>query len=143
MTERMNRLPSVSLHRASAWLAGSFAAMAFLLSVVGLYGVVAYSVGQRTREIGVRVALGAHRRSVYQLVVGEAARLVGLGTTLGMIGAVAVATLMRPLFFDVQAWDAATLATAASVLIVSALLASYVPARRAATVNPIEVLRAE
>jgi ABC-type lipoprotein release transport system permease subunit len=60
-----------------------------------------------------------------------------------MIGAVAVATLMRPLFFDVQAWDAATLATAASVLIVSALLASYVPARRAATVNPIEVLRAE
>jgi predicted permease len=143
MTERMNRLPSVSLHRASAWLVGSFAVMAFLLSVVGLYGVVTYSVGQRTREIGVRMALGAHRRSVYHLVVGEAAWLVSLGTTLGMIGAVAAATLMRPLFFGVQAWDVPTLATSAGVLIVSALLASYVPARRAASVNPIEVLRAE
>jgi macrolide transport system ATP-binding/permease protein len=143
MTERMNRLPSASLHRASAWLVGSFAAMAFLLSVVGLYGVVAYSVGQRTREIGVRMALGAQRRSVYQLVVGEAARLVGVGTALGMIGAVAAATLMRGLLFDVQSWDAPTLAAAAGVLIVSALLASYIPARRAASVNPIEVLRAE
>jgi predicted permease len=143
MTERMNRLPSASLHRASAWLVGSFAAMALLLSVVGLYGVVAYSVGQRTREIGVRMALGAQRRSVYQLVVGEAARLVGVGTVLGMICAVAAATLMRRLLFGVQSWDAPTLAIAAGVLIVSALLASYIPARRAASVSPIQVLRAE
>jgi macrolide transport system ATP-binding/permease protein len=143
MTERMNRLPSASLHRASAWLVGSFAAMAFLLSVVGLYGVVAYSVGQRTHEIGVRMALGAHRRSVYRLVVGEAARLVGMGTALGMIGAVAAATVMRGLLFDIQSWDAPTLVAAAGVLIVSALLASYIPARRAASVNPIQVLRAE
>jgi ABC-type antimicrobial peptide transport system permease subunit len=143
MTERMNRLPSASLHRASAWLVGSFAAMALLLSVVGLYGVVAYSVGQRTREIGVRMALGAQRRSVYQLVVGEAARLVGVGTALGMIGAVAAATLMRRLLFGVQSSDAPTLAAAAGVLIVSALIASYIPARRAASVNPMQVLRAE
>jgi macrolide transport system ATP-binding/permease protein len=143
MTERMNRLPSASLQRATAWLVGSFAGMALLLSLVGLYGVVAYSVGQRTREIGVRMALGAERLSVYRLVVGESARLVGVGAALGMVAAVAVATLMRGLLFSVQSWDAPTLATAAVVLIASALLASFIPARRAASVNPIEVLRAE
>jgi macrolide transport system ATP-binding/permease protein len=143
MTERMNRLPSASLDRASAWLAGAFAAMALLLSLVGTYGVVAYTVGQRTHEIGVRMALGAQRRSVYRLVLGEAAPLVGVGTALGMIGAVAAATLMRRLLFGVEAADAPTLAIAACVLIVSALLASYIPARRAASVNPTQVLRAE
>jgi macrolide transport system ATP-binding/permease protein len=143
MTERMNSLPSASLQRATAWLVGSFAAMALLLSLVGLYGVVAYSVGQRTREIGVRMALGAERRSVYQLVVGESARLVAVGAAVGMVCAVATAMLMRRLLFSVQSWDAPTLATAALVLVVLALLASYIPARRAASVNPIEVLRAE
>jgi len=88
------------------------------------------------------MALGAHRRSVYQLVVGEAARLVCVETAFGMMGAVAAATLMRRLLFGVQSWDAPTLA-ASGVLIVSALLASYIPARRAVSVNPIEVLRAE
>jgi macrolide transport system ATP-binding/permease protein len=143
MTERMNRLPSASLHRSTAWLVGGFAAMAFILSVVGLYGVVAYSVGQRTREIGVRIALGAQRGSVYRLVLGEATWLVGMGTALGIICAVTAATLMRRLLFGVQSWDPPTLLTAAAVLVVSALLASYIPARRAASVNPIEVLRAE
>ena len=143
MTERMNRLPSASLHRATAWLVGTFATLALLLSVVGLYGVVAYTVGQRTREIGVRMALGAQRRSVYRLVVGEVAGLVSVGTALGLICAVVAATLMRRLLFGVQSWDAPTLATAAGTLIVSALLASYLPARRAASVNPIQVLRAE
>lgn len=114
-----------------------------LLSVVGLYGVVAYSVGQRTREIGVRMALGAQRRSVYQLVLGQAASLVVVGTVLGMVCAVAAATLMRRLLFGVHSWDAPTMATTATVLVVSALLASYIPARRAASVNPMDVLRAE
>jgi macrolide transport system ATP-binding/permease protein len=143
MAARANRLPSTSLHRSSAWLLGAFAAMAFVLSIVGLYGVVAYSVGQRTREIGVRMALGAPRESVYRLVLGEASRLVGIGTAVGVVGAVTAATTMRHLLFGVQAWDLPTLAAAAGALIVSALLASYIPARRAASVNPIEVLRAE
>jgi predicted permease len=143
MTERMNRLPSASLNRSSAWLAGSFAALAFVLSVVGLYGVVAYSVGRRTREIGVRMALGAQRGSVYRLVLGEAGRLVTLGTALGLICAMSATTMMHHLLFEVQAWDPATLGIAAGVLIVSALFASYIPARRAASVNPTQVLRAD
>jgi len=141
MTQRLNQLPSASLRRSSAWLVGGFAATAFLLSVLGLYGVVAYSVGQRRREIGVRMALGAHRRSVYRLVVGEAAWLVAMGTALGIVCAVAAATLMRRLMFGVQSWDAPTLITVAVVFTCSGLLASYIPARRAASVNPIEVLR--
>ena len=143
MAERMNRLPSTSLHRSSAWLVGLFAAMAFVLSVVGLYGVVAYSVGRRTREIGVRMALGAQRRSVYRLILAEASWLIGLGTALGLLCAVTVATLMRHLLFGVQAWDLATLVTSAFLLIAAALGASYIPARRAASVNPLEALRAE
>ncbi len=143
MTERIDQQPSASLHRSSAWMAGGFATIAFLLSVVGLYGVIAYSVGQRTREIGVRMALGAGRRSVYRLVLGEAARLVGMGTALGIVCSLAAGSLLRRLLFGVQSWDATTLASAAGVLIGSALLASYIPARRAASVDPIEVLRAE
>ena len=143
ITERMNRLPSVSLNRSSAWLVGGFAGMALILSIVGLYGVVAYSVSQRAREIGIRMALGAERRSVYRLVLGETTWLVAVGISLGAIGAVTTATLMRHLLFDVQPWDPPTLVAAAFLLTISALLASYVPARRAAAVNPVEVLRAE
>jgi predicted permease len=143
MSERMNNLPSASFQRASTWLVGGFAGMALLLSLVGLYGVVAYSVGQRTREIGVRMALGAQRRSVYRLVVGEAAWLVGVGCALGIGGAVAAAALMRRLLFGVDSWDPPTLAATAALLTVSALLASYIPARRAASVNPTAVLRAD
>lgn len=143
MSDRLERLPSTSLQRASAWLIGGFAVMAFVLCIVGLYGVVAYSVSQRTREIGVRMALGAPRESVYRLVMGDAAKLVATGTVIGMIGAVSLATLMRHLLFGVEAWDPSTLLAAATVLTVAALVASYVPAHRAASVDPIEVLRAE
>jgi ABC-type antimicrobial peptide transport system permease subunit len=122
---------------------GGFAAMALLLGVVGLYGVVAYSVSQRTREIGVRMALGAQRSSVYSLVLGEASRLIALGISLGLVGAVATAMLIRKLLFGVQAWDWATLVSVAVLLGAAALLASYIPARRAASVNPTDALRAE
>ena len=143
MTEKINRSPSAYLHRSAAWLVGAFAAAAFLLSVVGLYGVVAYSVTQRTREIGVRMALGAGRGAVYHLILKEAGRMTALGVATGIVCSLAAATLLRSLLFGVRSWDAPTLLAAAAVLALAALAAGYIPARRAASVNPIEALRAE
>jgi ABC-type antimicrobial peptide transport system permease subunit len=132
---------SVAPRRLNLWLVGAFALVALVLTAAGLYGVMSYLVAQRTREIGVRMALGARRQAVHRMVLGEAARLVGAGTVAGLIGAVAAASLMRRLLFGVQPWDAPTMAIAAAALIAAALFASYIPARRAASVNPIEVLR--
>lgn len=117
--------------------------MALLLGVVGLYGVIAYSVSQRTREIGVRMALGAQRSSVYQMIMKEAGWLTGAGIFAGLVCSVGAATLMRKLLFGTRTWDMATLTVVALLLGVSALIASYIPARRAASVNPVETLRAE
>jgi macrolide transport system ATP-binding/permease protein len=143
MAGKINNSPSAYMHRSSAWLVSGFACVALLLGVVGLYGVIAYSVGRRTREIGVRMALGAQRKSVYQLILVEAAWLTGIGIAAGLFCAVGAATLIRGLLFGVRSWDAATLAGVACVLAVFALLASYIPARRAALVDPMEALRYE
>ena len=143
MRDRIRDSQSAYLHRSAAWLAGGFALLALLLSVVGLYGVVAYSVSQRTREIGVRMALGAQPGAVYGLVLKEAGWLCAGGILIGLACSVGAATLIRGLLFGVRAWDVSTLAAVAGVLGVSALAASYVPARRAAGVNPVEALRAE
>ncbi len=143
MIARINDSPSAALHRSSAWLVGGFAFLALLLGVVGLYGVIAYSVGQRTREIGVRMALGAQRSSVYQLILKEAGWLVGAGIGAGLLCSIAAATLIRGLLFGVRSWDAATLAAVSVVLATSAMLASYIPARRAAKVDPMVALRYE
>ncbi len=143
MADRINDSQSAYLHRSSAWLVGGFAALALLLGVVGLYGVVAYSVSQRTREIGVRMALGAQPRSVYKLILKEAGWLTAIGIVVGLLCSVAAATLIRGLLFGVRSWDVTTLAAVGAVLGISALLASFIPARRAASVNPVEALRAE
>ena len=117
--------------------------MALLLGVVGLYGVIAYSVGRRTREIGVRMALGAQRAAVYQLIMREAAWLVGVGIGMGLLCAIATATLIRGLLFGVRSWDASTLLAVALALSAFAMLATYIPARRAAQVDPMVALRYE
>ena len=143
MIDRINDSPTAYLHRSSAWLVGGFASVALLLGVVGLYGVIAYSVNQRTREIGVRMALGAQRSSVYQLIMKEAGWLAGVGISAGILCSIGAATLIRGLLFGVRSWDAATLAAVAAVLAISALVASYIPARRAAKVDPMVALRYE
>ncbi|HUB31003.1 MAG TPA: ABC transporter permease [Terracidiphilus sp.] len=131
------------LHRFSTWLVGGFAVVAFLLGVVGLYGVVAYSVSQRTREIGVRMALGAQRATVYRMVMRQAGWLTLLGVTIGLACAIGASLAMRKLLFGIAAWDVPTLAAVAIALGAASLVASYLPARRAALVNPIEALRTE
>ena len=143
MRERIDDSPSAYIQRSSAWLVGGFAGMALLLGVIGLYGVIAYSVGQRTREIGLRLAMGAERGAVYRLILGEAGRLVALGIAVGVGAAILAARLMRTLLFDTAPWDAPTLLAVAVLLGSAAMLASYIPARRAASVNPIDALRVE
>jgi predicted permease len=143
MNDRINHSFSTYLHRSSAWLVGGFAFLALLLSVVGLYGVIAYSVSQRTREIGVRIALGAQTRAVYSMILREAGWLALAGIGAGLVCAVAAATLMRKMLYGTQTWDAPTLLGVAAVLAVAALAASYIPARRAASVDPVEALRME
>ena len=143
MTDRINNSESAYLHRTAAWIVVAFASLALLLGTVGLYGVIAYSVGQRTREIGVRMALGAQRASVYQLILREACWLATLGIIGGIISSMATARFLRSMLFAVSPWDSAILLSVAGVLVIAALLASYLPARRAASLNPTDALRAE
>jgi ABC-type antimicrobial peptide transport system permease subunit len=131
------------LHRSSAWLVGGFAITALLLAVIGLYGVIAYSVGRRTREIGVRMALGAPRSSVYRLVVRQAVWLTLAGLAIGLLCSLATSILMRSLLFGVHAWDPVTLLCVAALLGLASIAASFLPARRAASLDPVESLRAE
>jgi macrolide transport system ATP-binding/permease protein len=110
---------------------------------VGLYGVVSYSVSQKTREIGVRMALGAQRGSVYGLIIRQATWLTLAGLSIRLLCSVGTSMLMRNLLFGVQAWDTVTLVLVSVVLGLASLAASFLPARRAASVNPVEALRAE
>lgn len=143
MTSVIHDSYSAWLHRSAAWLVGGFAGLAFALSLIGLYGTIAYSVSQRTREIGVRMALGAQRVNVSRMILGEAGKLSVAGVALGLAGAVGAARLLHGLLFGVEAWDAATLGTVAVVLLIAALGASALPALRAARMNPMDALRAE
>jgi predicted permease len=143
MAQQIDNSATAMIHRFMTMLLGAFAVMALVLSVVGLCGVVAYSVSQRTREIGVRMALGAQRSAVHRLILKEAGLLAGIGIALGLGCAVGAGTMMKSMLFGVRAWDLSTLAGVAAVLGGFALLASFIPARRAARVNPVEALRAE
>ncbi len=122
---------------------GAFAAIALLLAAVGVYGVISYTVSMRTQEIGVRVALGAQRRDVVWLVVGQGAMLGGIGVAIGLVGALGVTRFLRTLLFGVSPFDPASFGGVAMVLTGIALQASYMPARRASRVDPVEALRAE
>ncbi|WP_260704604.1 ABC transporter permease [Edaphobacter flagellatus] len=143
MQQRIDDSQTAYLHRSAAWLVGGFAALALLLGIIGLYGVIAYSVSQRTREIGVRMALGAARGSVYQLILKEAGRLTVIGIVAGILCSIGAATFIRKLLFGTHSWDITTLAAVSLLLGLAALLASFIPARRAASINPVEALRAE
>jgi macrolide transport system ATP-binding/permease protein len=143
MNEKIDETQAALLHRFSAWLVGGFATLALILGVVGLYGVIAYSVNQRTREIGVRMALGAQRSSVYRLIMQEAGWLTVAGLAIGLVCSVGTSMLIRKLLFGVQAWDGMTLGGVAVLLGLASAVASFLPARRAASVNPVEALHAE
>ena len=118
-----------------------FAATAMLLAAIGLYGVLAYAVGQRTREIGIRLALGARRTQVLAMVMSQAGRLVGLGVALGLVAAVLASRLLRSQLFEVGPTDVVTYVTVAVALIAVSMLASWIPARRAARIDPMRALR--
>ena len=143
LTAKIGNTEAALLHRFSAYLVGGFAAMALLLGMVGLYGVTAYSVSQRTREIGVRMALGAQRSGVYRLVMGQAGLLTWAGVAIGLVCSIGTSLFIRKLLFAVPAWDVATLAAVAFVLALTSLAASLLPARRAASVDPVQALRSE
>jgi ABC-type antimicrobial peptide transport system permease subunit len=125
------------------WLVGAFAIAALLLASVGLYAVIAAFVRQRDREIGIRMALGATGANVRNLVLAEAARLAGVGSAAGLLGALVTMRLVRGMLFEVDPLDAPTLVGAALLLIVASLVAAYLPTRRARRLDAAALLRSQ
>jgi putative ABC transport system permease protein len=134
---------SLAPSRFAMALLTAFSLLALILSAVGLYGVIAYSITQRTREIGVRVALGADAQSVRRLVVGGGVRLAALGVGLGVAGAFATTRLLSSLLYGVSPVDPASFVGIAALVVGIAVAASYIPARRAVRIDPMEALRAD
>jgi putative ABC transport system permease protein len=134
---------SIGTQRLSATLIGGFSILALFLAALGLYGVLAYSVTQRTREIGIRIALGSPRSGIYGLIVGRAMMMVGLGIFAGVTLAIGCGPLIRHFVYGVAPYDPATIISVAALLTAIAILACLVPTRRAALVDPIQALRTE
>ena len=141
----MQEIYSKSLARTSFTLLmlGIAAAMALALGIIGIYGVISYAVSQRTREIGIRVALGARKGELKLMFVRSALVLTGIGIAIGLVAAFAVSRLMRTLLFGVSPFDPLSFAAVPLILIAAATLASFLPASRAAAVNPVDALKAE
>jgi predicted permease len=141
----MSDLVSASLapRRFVVTLLGIFAGLALLMAVIGLYGVISYSVGQRTQEIGIRVALGAQRSEVLKLVVGQGMQLTGVGLVIGLVASLAFSRLLRSQIYHVSVFDPLTFLVTALILVAAGALACYIPARRAMRVDPMIALRYE
>ena len=145
---RASTLPEMSAftllpQRLASWLATSMALIGVFLASIGIYGLTAYNVGRRTREIGIRMALGALRSQVIRMVVGGAALLAGIGVGLGLLGAAFVTRLLTGILYGVEPLDPVSFTGSVAVFATAVALASLIPARRAASVNPVEALRAE
>lgn len=125
------------------WLFAAFAGGALLLAAIGTYGVVSYSTAQRTYEIGVRMAVGATRGQIVSLVMGQSLRLVLAGLGLGLLAALLLGQGLSSFLYGVTARDPITFAAVAGLLVLTALLAGYVPSRRAATTDPVRALRVD
>jgi predicted permease len=134
---------SISDRKFSMVLLGTFAALALLLSSIGIYGVISYLIGERTHEIGIRMALGAQRKDVLTLVLGEGMKLVLVGAAIGIAAALGLSRLMAGMLYGVSATDPLTFAAVPIVLLGVAMLACYIPARRAMRVDPMTALRYE
>jgi putative ABC transport system permease protein len=132
---------TLSQARFSSTLLTLFAGVALLLAAIGIYGVMSYAVSQRTSEIGIRLALGAEARDIRRMIVGHTVRLAGLGLAIGVVLALALSRTLGSLLYETAGTDPLTFATVIAVLGSAALVAGYVPARRASRIAPIEALR--
>jgi putative ABC transport system permease protein len=141
----MNQLivDSISTRRITLILLGVFSGLALVLAAIGIYGVISYSVAQRTQEIGIRMALGAQQADVQWMVLAQGAKIAGAGVAIGIAASAGLTRLLSKLLFSVSAVDPVTFAAVAMVLIVIAMLACYVPARRTLRVDPVIALRCE
>jgi ABC-type antimicrobial peptide transport system permease subunit len=129
--------------RAGATLLGIFSVLGLVLASVGLYGVVAYAVAQRTRDLGIRMALGAESSDIYRVVLGHGVKLTSFGLIIGVVAALIMARMTQGVLFGVSTTDPITLGSVAAILATVALLASFIPARRATRVDPMSILRGE